>query len=138
MKPTSLLIPALGLLASSAISATISKRSTADIHRGESLPGGVVTFADVSKRGKDHVEGVIRDLDGTIDGVVTEVGDNIEGVVPEVGDTLDGVVTSLGISKRGENHAEEGVHTYPDVSKRGKDHAEEGVSTYPDVSKLKN
>ena len=127
MKPASLLIPALGLFASSAISATIPKRSTADIHRGENLPEGVVTFPDVSKRGEDDIEGVIPDVESTIEGVLTEV-DN----------TIDGVVTSLGIRKRGEDHTEEGVRTFPDVSKRGKDHTEEGVLTFPDVSKRKN
>ena len=61
MKPTSLLIPALGLFASCAMSAAISKRSDAAVPRAATLPEGVATFPDVSKRGEPQPDELCLD-----------------------------------------------------------------------------
>ena len=93
MKPTTLLIPALGLFASHAISAPLTERSNADIHRGENQPA---TFPDVSKRDVDGtLDGVITGVDGTLDGVVTGVDGTLKGVATSVDGTLKGVVSDV-------------------------------------------
>lgn len=112
MKPTSLLIPALGLFASSAISAAISKRSNAAVPRTETLPEGVITFSDVSKRGNNHARGVITDVDGTIDGAITDADGAIDGAITDADSAIKGAITDAdnaidgAIGKRSKEHAE--------------------------------
>ena len=126
MKPTSLLIPALGLFASCAIGAPVLERSSADIHRGEAHSEGVITFPDVSKRDEGTVEGIVAGVDGTVDeivkevdGTVDEIVKDVDGAVDEVVTDVDGAVDGIGaaVRRRGEEHSE-GVITFPDVSKR--------------------
>ena len=98
MKPTSLLIPALGLLASCAIGAPVMERSNAAIPRAETLPEGVVASPDVSKRDEDTAGGIVT----TVDGVVTDVDNTVDGIVTDVDKTVNGIDAAVG--RRGVDH----------------------------------
>ena len=76
MKPTSLLIQALALFASSAIGAPILEPSVSISPRAEDTAEGVVTWADVIKRNEDTAEGVVTWAD-----VIKRNEDTAEGVV---------------------------------------------------------